>query len=91
VITTIAFSPDGKTLASGGDRGSIKLWDVASGEELMSLEDHSGPICLIRFSHDNKTLATCANRPDGSSEIFLWRATEDDALSAGGPDRMRLP
>ena len=33
--TALAFSPDGKTLASGSDNGSIRLWDVATNEELM--------------------------------------------------------
>lgn len=73
VLLAIGFSPDGKTLASGGKRGMLKLWDVPSREELVTLEPHSGSVHSIRFSPDGKTLATCAVRPDGTSEIFLWR------------------
>ncbi len=32
-VPSVAYSPDGKTLASGGDAGAIKLWDVATGKE----------------------------------------------------------
>jgi WD40 repeat protein len=72
-ISSLAFSPDGKTLASGGSRGWVKLWDVASCEELLSHEAHDGPVRLIQFSPDGKTLAACAERPDGTTGIVLWR------------------
>jgi WD40 repeat protein len=74
VLSALEFSPDGKTLASGGRLGTLKLWDVASREELVTLEPHSGPVRAIRFSPDGRTLASCADRSDGTSEVFLWRA-----------------
>jgi WD40 repeat protein len=81
-ISAFAFSPGGKTLASGGSRGSIKLWDIASGEELLTLEGHTGSVSLMQFSPDGKILATCADRPNGTSEIFLWHTAEDETEPA---------
>jgi hypothetical protein len=48
-VQTLAFSTDGKTLAGGGGRGPVMLWDVASREELRTLEgtDQRGPLDAI--------------------------------------------
>src|SRR5207247_654115 len=52
----IAFSPDGKTLASGGGDRTIKLWDVTTGVEQAFLAGHTGPVWSLAFSPDGKTL-----------------------------------
>ena len=51
----MAFSPDGKTLASGGVDDSIKLWDVATGKNTATLKGHA---FSVAFSPDGKTLAS---------------------------------
>src|SRR5437660_11828465 len=53
-VSGVAFSPDGKTLASAGD--TIKLWDVASGQELKTFRGHF--FSSVTFSPDGETLAS---------------------------------
>ena len=60
-VTSIAFSPDGGTLASGGSDGRVRLWDGITGEPLKNLTGH-GQLWFIwdlAFSPDGSTLA-CA-------------------------------
>jgi len=54
----VAFSPDGRTLASGSSDNRVLLWDVASGQELRSLTGHSKFITSVAFSPDGRTLTT---------------------------------
>ena len=58
IIASVVFSPDSKILASGGVDNSIKLWDVASGQELMTLTGHSFGVASVAFSPDGKILVS---------------------------------
>lgn len=65
-ISSVTFSPDGKTLASSGE-GKLYLWDIASGARKLSITGHTNSIYSIAFSPDSRTLAS------GSWEqIRLW-------------------
>jgi WD40 repeat protein len=57
IVNCLAFSPDGKTLASGDGQRTIKLWDVATGKESATLSGHHGQIRSLSFSPDGGTLA----------------------------------
>jgi WD40 repeat protein len=75
-IEALAFSPDGKTLASGSYDKTTKLWDVATARERATLR-HSDMVLSVAFSPDGKTLAT------GSSgwTVRLWDITPDKELA----------
>ena len=53
IVYSVSFSPDGKTLASGGFDATIRLWDVRTGGLLRTLEGHTkGWISSVSFSPD---------------------------------------
>src|SRR5690606_37252959 len=69
-IRALAFSPDGKTLASGAtwEDTTIRLWDVAKGTNTAVLTGRDDPVESVAFSSDGKLLA--ASRLNGQVEIW---------------------
>ena len=61
----MAYSPDGKTLASACDDGTVILWDAATGKPRGEpLAGHKGAVYAVAFSPDGKTLASAGARRD---------------------------
>src|SRR5437016_1951960 len=87
LVYSVAFSPDGKTLASGSFDCMIKLWDVATGMEQATLKGHTNQVHSVAFSPDGKTLASGGGDPPKPGEIKLWDVTtgKEQAPLKGDP------
>lgn len=99
-VNSIAFSPDGKALASGYRRKNIRLWDVSTGQLKKVFKGHQYPLWVqsIAFSPNGDTLASLSfsiQSSDHKAEILLWdTATGEYQVTLKGhgkiPDR-RIP
>jgi WD40 repeat protein/serine/threonine protein kinase len=71
-VVCLAFSPDGKRLASGSSSDfDVKLWDATSGQETLALRGHVNTIESVAFSPNGDRLASCS--VDGT--VKIWTAT----------------
>jgi len=71
LIYCLAFTPDGKTLASGGDDNVVTLWDTGTGKERQRLEGHISTVTAIAITPDGKRMASGSN--DGT--VIIWDLT----------------
>jgi len=84
-VNSLAFSPDGRTLASGGDDRAVLLWDPVTGQERAKLTGHVDLVRRVQFLPDSSALLTISR--DGS--VKRWRTDLGTTPAAGrsGPPR----
>jgi Tol biopolymer transport system component len=81
-VLSVAFSPDGKRLATvsfdgRANESTVTVWDAATGEELLSLKGHPGLVESVAFSPDGRRLA-CASQ----KIVKVWDAASGEELLA---------
>lgn len=77
VYLSVAFSPDGKTVACGKDFEGISLWDVKKGMLLKNLRVNREDVYDVAFSPDGRTLASVGD----SAQVHLWEITPLDPIT----------
>lgn len=83
-VNCLAFSPDGRTLASGTDDCTIDLWEVTTGKQRAALRGHQGPICALGFSRDGRRLVSGSKDTTALVWDLTGGATAQKQPASGG-------
>jgi WD40 repeat protein len=78
-VWSLSFAPDGKTLATAGEDGTVRLWELATGQERVRLTGHRGRVSAAAFAPDGDTLAT--GGIDGRALLWKLSALEQTAVA----------
>ncbi len=75
-VTHITFATDGVRLASSGEDGSVKIWDLVGKKPLVTLSGHKGGTNWVDFSRDGQQLITAGN----DNSVRTWNAAKGDLI-----------
>ena len=106
-VDSVAFSPDGQTLAAGDINGDVGLWDTATGRRTATL-GRGSPVFSVAFSPDGQTCSrpattavtsACGTPPPASkpppspkaARSTAWRSARDGQTLAAGDSAVRRP
>lgn len=86
-VSSVNFSPDGKTVVSGSDDNTVRVWDTESGDQISVMTGHTDSINSVNFSPDGKFVVS------GSTDntVRIWDATMGDNIKilAGHSDAVK--
>lgn len=77
-IYAVAYSPNGKLLATGGRSAVVDIWDAESGKSLKKLLGHGSDIWAVAFSSDNRTVASGGL----DAAVYIWDAVDGKELAS---------
>jgi WD40 repeat protein len=76
MVRSVAFSPDGRVLASAGNDGTIMIWDTLTDSVLTTLREHAGSVLAVAYSPDGRTLASAS----ADHTLRIWDAATGHEL-----------
>lgn len=79
-VTAVAFSPDGRQLATASRDKTAKVFDLPSGETVVTFAEHEEPVHDVVFSGDGKRVATCG----GDRRLRFWKTSDAKQTKSSG-------
>src|SRR5262245_10962452 len=76
LVHGVAFSPDGRLIATASFDGDVKFWSFPAGKEVRTLNGHAKPVYAVAFAPDGKTLASGSD----DKTIRLWNVADGGLL-----------
>jgi len=98
LVTSVSYSPDGRRIVSGCDRGTVRIWSAENGVELAAMPDRFGYVTSVAYSPDGRWIVSGhwdhnvrVWDAESAAEVAVLEGHEDDVTSVSySPDGLRI-